>query len=246
MCYYVNRVGDILPTRMEKYYKTNEIKSRVSKNQNLYRTIYEEAEYSNVEGISVIERNEKIDINMIKELIKSQNSIPKPKSIKKEVIEKPIYEDVKAESNYDICDVLNKAKSERINTDRKITDTQYNILKTSDIEIIESEDSKKEDLKNMIDAISNNSKLNYTSDLLDDLKTIHDEKMASEIEENIENKIDTSFYTSSMGFKQEDFEDFKEMKDDIKQNNILTKILLFVLLVVIVTGLIFLIYHFRG
>lgn len=243
MCYDITKVGDILPTRMEKYYKTNNTKSRVSKNQNLYRTIYEDVEYSNVEGISVIERNEKIDINMIKELINSQNNIAKDKIVPKEKEIKKICEDDKIERNYDICDVLNKAKSERVHTERKITDTQYNILKTNDIEIYEDEDTKKADLKNMIDAISNNSKLNYTSDLLDDLKTIHDEKMKDEIEENIENKIDTSFYTSSMGFKQEDFE---EMKDDIKQNNVLTKILLFVLLIVIVTGLIFLFYHFKG
>ena len=38
--------------------KSNEIKRRTAKNQDLYKSIYEEAEYSNVEGISIIEKNE--------------------------------------------------------------------------------------------------------------------------------------------------------------------------------------------
>lgn len=229
-----------MPSRMEKYYKSNEIKRRTTKNQDLYKSIYEEAEYSNVEGISVIEKNEKIDLDKIYELIKGAKKEEKPKEeyTKKQYIE-PIIEE--EEKNYDILDVLDKAKTER--TDKELN-TQYDILKGISLnDNYKAPDVDDDELKNMIEAISNNSKTDCTSDLLDDLKTIHDNSLKEEIEEtnsNIKN-IDKSFYTSSLSFTDDDFE---QIKDSIKKNNYLTKILLFILCVIIVTGLMFLIYLF--
>lgn len=233
-----------MPSRMEKYYKSGDIKRRTTKNQELYRTIYDEVEYSNVEGISVIDKDEKIDIEMIKELLnKTNKETPKPKMPKEEIkIEEPTEE----EKNYDIMDVLNKAKKDRT-PDNKFSDTQYNILKniklSDDLNI--PKNINNDDLKSMIDAISNNSKLNQTGDLLDDLKSIVDPNMKQEIEEkNLE--IDKSFYTSSLGFTNNDFEDLKDMKDSIKVNNTLTKILLFILIFIIIAGALFLVYYFKG
>lgn len=244
-----------MPSRMEKYY---ELKSRTVKNKELYRTIYDEAEYTNVEGISVIEKNEKIDIEKIKELINGTNNVNKPKEYKKEEI-KPLVEEIEEQKNYDIRDVLNKAKSERTDRDSRYSNIKYNILKNIDL----NSDTKvpdnvnEEQLKSMIEAISNNSKNDYTSDLLDDLKSICDPNLKNEVKEEINNQdtqlqntkliqenLDKSFFTSSLDFSSEDFEDLKEIKENIKKNNLLTKILLFVLLVIIITGVLFLIYHF--
>lgn len=242
--------GGCVPSRMEKYYQTNDVKSRANKNRDLYRTIYDEAEYSNVEGISVIEKNEKIDIDMIRELINSTNT-PKQRETKIRV-EEPIIKEVEEEKNYDIRDILDKAKSSRPESEKKLSNTQYNILKNINLnENITVPPVKDEDLKNMIEAISNNSKAGYTTDLFDDLKSIHEPKMAEIINEKMgkeekEIEIDKSFYTSSLGFTSDDFEDLKDMKESIETNNLLTKILIFILLVVIVTGVMFLIYHFKG
>ena len=238
-----------MPSRMEKYYES---KSRAIKNKDLYRTIYDEVEYTNVEGISVIEKNEKIDIEKIKELIKGTNNDNKPKEYKKEDI-KLIVEEIEEQKNYDIRDVLNKAKSERTDRDSKYSKTNYNILSESNLNTNVTSDQ----LKDMIETISNNSKNSYTSDLLDDLKSICDPNLKSKIKEQEENNdlqntkliqdnIDKSFFTSSMDFSSEDFEDLKEIKENIKKNNLLTKVLLFILLVIIVTGTLLLIYHFKG
>lgn len=244
-----------MPSRMEKYY---EMKSRTVKNKELYRTIYDEAEYTNVEGISVIEKNEKIDIEKIKELINGTNNVNKPKEYKKEEI-KPLVEEIEEQKNYDIRDVLDKAKSERTDSDSRYSNIQYNVLKNIDL----NSDTKvpdninEEQLKSMIEAISNNSKNDYTSDLLDDLKSICDPNLKNQVKEEINNEdtqlqntkliqenLDKSFFTSSMDFSSEDFEDLKEIKENIKKNNLLTKILLFILLVIIITGVLFLVYHF--
>lgn len=239
-----------MPSRMEKYYQGGtSVKRRSDKNQDLYRTIYEEGEYTNVEGISIIEKNEKIDIEKIRELIGSNKQEEKPKEVKKTTYE-PMYQEEEEEKSYDIKDVLNKAKSERPESENKFSNTQYNILKNIHLNdnLQAPPTVNDDDLKSMIEAITINSKLGETGDLLDDLKTIHAPNLKEEIEEKEdvqkEPEIDRSFFTSSLGFTSDDFEDLKEMKDSLKTNNILTKILLFILLVVIVTGVMFLVYHF--
>ena len=249
-----------MPSRMEKYYET---KSRTTKNKELYRTMYDEVEYTNVEGISVIEKNEKIDIEKIKELINGTNNINKPKEYKKEEI-KPLVEEIEEQKNYDIRDVLKKAKSERTDRDSRYSNIRYNVLKNIDLnsETKVPDNVDEDQLKSMIEAISNNSKGELTSDLLDDLKSICDPNLKNEVKSeisNIEDKqqetelqntkliqenLDKSFFTSSMDFSSEDFEDLKEIKENIKKNNLLTKILLFILLVIVITGVLFLVYHF--
>lgn len=227
-----------MPSRMERYYKSNEIKRRTAKNEDLYKSIYEEAEYSNVEGISVIEKNEKIDLDKIYELIQGAKKEEKTKEyVPKEYVEPIIEEESK---NYDILDVLDKAKIER--TDKEVLNTKYNILKGINLnDNYKAPNIDDDELKSMIETISNNSKNDYTMDLLDDLKTIHDSSLTKELEEvepNISN-IDKSFYTSSMSFTDDDFE---QIKDSINKNNSLTKILIFILSVIIVTGLMLLVY----
>lgn len=239
-----------MPSRMEKYYKPSDVKTRTNKNQELYRTIYDEVEYSNVEGISVIEKNEKIDINKIYELINGKKEEkPRRYPIKTEV-EKI---DIEENKNYDIVDVLNKAKTERPEKSRDFSNTQYNILKNINLnEDVKIPDTIDADLKNMIDAISNNSK-EYTSDLLDDLKTLHNNNLKDVIKEQDDDYLnkniidyDKSFYTSSLGFSDDDFEDLKDIKDEIKKNSIIVKILLFIFLVAILTGIMVLVYNLIG
>jgi len=232
-----------MPSRMEKYYKSNDVKSRAARNQDLYKSIYEEAEYSNVEGISIIEKDEKIDLNKIYELIKNTK---KEENIKEYVPKK--YEEpeiVEEDKNYDILDILNKAKNERI--DNESSNTQYDILKNIDLKnSYKAPNLDDDELKVMIEAVSMNSKNDMTTNLLDDLRTIHDNSLIEELdltdsneEESPITNIDKSFYTSSLSFTDDDFE---EIKDSIKKNNNLTKILIAILSIIIISGLIFIIY----
>ncbi len=241
---YKERYGVCMKSRMDKYFETDNTKARTAKNQQLYRTIYDEAEYSNVEGISVIEKNEKIDLDMIKDLLNKNNNVIKEKT---EPLVNNVYDDEIVdtdEKSYDIKDVLNKAKDNRT-PDNRMMDTQYNILKNINLndEINAPENVKEEDLKDMIEAISNNSK-GYTSNLLDDLKSIYDPTMHDKIEKQVEEEpvkkdIDTSFYTASMGFKNNDFED---KNDD--ESSTLTRVLIAILCLIIIFGIAFLIFHF--
>ena len=57
--------------RMEKYYKSSsKVSSRCLKNEELYRTIYDASEYTNIEGIASIEKTNQIDLTQIQEFLK--------------------------------------------------------------------------------------------------------------------------------------------------------------------------------
>ena len=96
--------------------------------------------------------------------------------------------------------------------------------------------------------------------LLDDLKSTDDTSIVSpnDLKDAIKNqnssyestnelsKIDKSFYTSSLGFTSDDFEQLRDIQKSIKTNNRLIKFLVFVLVLAIISGIVFLIYNLKG
>lgn len=263
-------------SRMEKYYRAGKTMSRAVRNQDLYRTIYDIGEYSNIEGIASIEKTNQIDLNQIRELLKKANG-----EEKKEVIE-PAFEKTERtstsislledeEKSYDIRDVLNKAKSERGQTSSRhhnLDNTQYNILKRIKIDEannITNINNDEQELKELIHTITNTSMLKklgdqeLSLDLLSSLKageeTLIREREAFEVSNNTEqlikpemtsqlDNIDKSFFTSSLNFSEEDFEDLKDIGKTLKKNNLLIKFLTILLVVIIIAVVGYIVYTF--
>ena len=258
---------------MERYYQSNEnVKERSKRNASLYREIYEEGEYSNIEGIATIEKSNEIDITKVKELLNDRESYKMEREyrniIKKEpeAEEIPVEDEGTEEKNYDIRDILTKAKA------LKKDENPYHSLKTAPLESVNQVEEKplpkdemagEENLEELIHTITNTSLLNkmgdkeLSLDLLDDLKptgnTIYDKDgsiraILDEAKEEDRKKqekekppeMDQSFYTSSLNFNDEDFEEFHEEK---KKNRLILKILLFIVLVVITTITMLFIYQ---
>ena len=184
-----------MASRMDRYYKmNNEARKRSHRNESLYDTIYDDiTEYSNVEGIARIEKTNEIDINRIREMLKEEEAKKRQKmerpTFKKEV-ELPKYDimsDNKEDRNYDIRDILVKAKKEKTDEEndkyRDLKNTQYNILKK--IKLDDNIDKnlyqeKNDSLKELIETVvQNNQELGNLNDselsldLLDDLKSEH-------------------------------------------------------------------------
>lgn len=254
-----------MSSRMEKYYQSNTRNNdRTSKNQDLYSQIYSEKEYTNVEGVITSSSPNEIDINKIKELLKSQE---KKNTIIKEARVTPNLEcddPLDEEKNYDIKELLDRARDERNDkpTDyRSLKNTEYDILKGIKLDNNKNDfQSETDELKELINTITSTSLLNklgdreLSLDLLNDLrsntmigdsksiKSIIEEEKKADKEENEE--VDRSFYTSSLNFKNKDFEQLKDINNSIKKNNTLIKFMLAILIIVIVTvtGLIF--YNF--
>lgn len=249
-----------MSSRMERYYKTDVPKQRSSLNKELYESIYEKGSYSNIEGITTIDKPNEIDIEQVKRMIIPEKKVERKldDSFRKSEHKISIEKDYDSRA-YDIRDVLKKAKDERSEDDKKynLRNTQYDILKNLKIENAE----QKEELKELFNTITNNSKLNQLNsktdgfEALDSLKSngtntdnslsikqILEEK--KDYKYHKEDEIDKSFFTSSLGFKDEDFEDEMDNMMEEKSNNTFLKVIIFIMLVIILTGAIYFGYQF--
>lgn len=225
-------------TRMSKYYnETVEGNKRSVRNRNLYEKIYDEVEYSNIEGIATIEKTNEIDLNKIKQLLMEKEG----KKVERKFEDLPKKREISEEKVYDIRDVLSKAKETRPidNKNRSLSDEKLEILRS----IARNEDFDKHDsneLKELIHTITNTSVLNkmgdseLVSDMFSDLigsgHTIHEELPVTVSESSIsESSIDESFYTSSLNFAKEDFEKLEDSEEEDKGSSVFIKILTWIL-----------------
>lgn len=246
-------------SRMDKYYK-NSSNKRTNRNQELYDKIYEDGEYSNIEGIAAMDNSHEIDISKIKKMLKNHENSNNREfgSYDESKLEFPKYETIPDDANrvYDIRDILSNAKS------NKEEERYHNLDKTSvDLlkELRQKNEAKEEHLEEMVDTITNTSKLNKLSDhdlgleMFEDLKsndTVLPEKESiksileeAKKQEMTNTGLDNSFFTSSMSFKDQDFEEISELNKNVKKNNVLIKVLFFIILVGITIGAIIFVFN---
>lgn len=255
---------------MERYHESNsDTNKRTKKNADLYQKIYETDEYSNIEGIATTLKPNEIDISKIKEMLKNRDEKTRKENDLKDLMKRPIpkltpEETVSFESddkNYDIRDILDKAKSERKEEDthHKLSHTSYDIFENMKKEV--PKEPEQEELKELIDTITSTSMLNKLGDqelslgLLDDLKSdtmiqnpaeikaaLAQEKQELKDDNSIEEEkqdMDKTFFTSNLNFKEDDFDELEEMGKNMKKNDTIMNILIFILLVVFATSIIF-------
>ncbi len=197
--------------RIDRYSENNGM-SRVSKNTELYKKINdEELDSFTVRSNATVLGNQEpeIDIEKIKKILDTKyNTAPQRKSIRIEPKEeiKIEYEDTK---EYDINAVIEKAKVDKNDSyeelrNKKLRDTQYNILNNLKLDDTPDDDGysekKQEELMELINTITINEKKKKEEivsddelDLLEDLKGDGDtqvyESMAEEPKDMIDNDI---------------------------------------------------------
>lgn len=244
-----------MASRMSKYFNnTDDVPKRSEKNQKLYDEIYNEEDYSNIEGIATIDKNNEIDLAKLKNTIRNRENYSRQKKFKDlndEPEDKPITtEDFKQKEQkiYDIRDILLKAKDKKPEEDtpRRLDNTNYNILKDleengSKKDISKELEKETDELKELIDTITNTGMLNQLNDkelgmnmfnLSDDPENSGQSvkellAQARKAQEKKENTLDNSFFTSSLNFSKDDFDDAQDAKKKKEKKGIIKKILLF-------------------
>lgn len=241
-----------MPSRMERYYQPDvDVARRTRKNQRLYDDIHNSLSQPDVEQISNANEISPAKLNEIL----NRNKKTESRVIKNENLNLTTL-DEDDNRNYDIREVLEKAKNgKNENNDyHKLKEEQINLLKK--IESYKaSKQEQDENLNELLNTIASTKLLkelndrDLSLDVLGDLKSnnentivggissinkvMHDiPKVKPVIEEK--NEIDDSFYTSSMSFKDEDFDDIKDIKNKLKKNNFWMKTILIILGIVIV------------
>ena len=245
---------------------SSSVRKRSQKNQDLYRDIYDMGEYTNIEAVATLEKTNEIDITKIKDMLKNREAYKKQKQyrqiLRKEEIEEPEVsnEFVEKEQDkiYDIRDVLTRAKDNKPKEKsfRSLDNTNYNILKNIDLKKEEKYEDDDE-LKELINTITSTSMLNKMNDkelglnmfdlestnttIVEESKSIktllEEAKAYEEKKKKIDNTIDDSFYTSSLNFSKEDFEEAGKVIKKKSKKKLLLKIL-FIMGLLIITGLI--------
>lgn len=241
--------------RMDKYNdETPELRRRIDK----YSELYEKNNSSDYDkfdvdsNISVLKDNARsIDVDQIREMLdkKYRDNIPKRKSISVDPTynEEEVVTEKNDEKEYDLNAILDKAKQ-----NRKVSyeEERFNRIETSSSEKLIDEINRKykpkdesdeaAELLNLINTITelelkNQNKENNVE--LDDNVDTPNLIAAQELTEKDDNE--ETFYTGKLAIKENDYDDFKEIQDDINSNSIVIKILIFIFIIVILGIVVF-------
>ena len=227
---------------MERYYKKEtQGNSRTKRNTRLYNSIYSYGKYSNIEGIASIDNTNQIDITKVKKMLETREKYQAERKYRRLTNEENVIQELpkvrsrykEEDRTYDIMDVLTKAreKKEPDDKERVLSKTSYDVLKNLDLKrknSVEDYDNE-DDLKDMIQTISNTSMLNklddadLAADMFSDLKGHNEDTQVGNlnnikelIEENKNNEkkkeqtMDNSFFTSNLKLKKKDFVEYGE------------------------------------
>ena len=222
-----------MATRMDRYYQKESSGSRSKKNKNLYNTIYSYGSYSNIEGVADAPKSNEVDITEVKRMLDNREKYQKQRRYRNLTNKDIDYERPKprpryvedTERDYDIRDVLSKAREEKEPDDKErvLRNTNFDILKDLHLDGERKkmlDDETSEDLQDMLKTITDTSLANkndddLAADLFSDLKgddtKVGEIKNINElIDENEKSRVmDDTFFTSSIKLNKFDFEGSK-------------------------------------
>lgn len=261
-----------MASRMDKYYEEVDNKlSRSERNKENYKKMYEDEEYSNIEGVLTTSKKNEIDIEKLKKVLEEleQKEESKNHIVKDIKVTEPDTSFLDDETKtYDIMDILNKAKEENKNTREKkyyrLDDELVDDLKNpvSKVEKIPLENDLNE-IKELLNTITNTMDLSklkdsdLSLDVLEDLKTeteltkdtlirsvLEDAKKEEKKVYKKEEQMDNTFNTKSIKLGKKDYVENVEDLDEDEKQPLVIRILKILLLVLFIAGAIYLGYIF--
>ncbi len=258
-------------TRYENKPKEVKQSSRTDKNDNLYQTFYRETSFAEYDQGSLESNLESLAVDLSKKnnyqkredyhRVKEYDFIaPKPQT--KQELEDFNTRYSTENKVYDINSVLEVARKNREQKDeleqkRKLRNDDYNVLNSKTLGEIEKYREEKrqrllkqqsvdaQELSELIDTITKKTFLDeeHSRDLMSDLLPVETatDTIAPISEEQVEVKIDNSFYTRSMDLSSKDFAMDNSFDEEIKQSALgsVIKVILFIVLLAVIGGIIY-------
>lgn len=219
-----------MKSRMEKYYKDEDSLQRTSRNSSLYEELYKDKQEP-TSNVTFIDTVNEIDINKIKNMVDNRENYRKNKTYDDLMGEETDNKEKKIEydfdeideTNYDINKLIEKKKSNRElpeedNKLRNISDIDYEVL-SNDID--EGQELQEEKVKELVNTLTN---ISESTDLFANLK--EDTKVNSVC------VSEDSFYTSTVTFDNEDFDENEE-KESGKSNTFVKVLIILSFLIAI-------------
>ena len=117
-------------------------------------------------------------------------------------------------------------------------------------DVIDEENQNEDTLEIRTDEIASDLtvEINFTieNEVIEDDFHKEIEEQAKQKEKKKDNKLEDSFVTNIAPFTQSDFDDFKDLKDDMKFTKIIIRILLFIIIVAFIVGCVVLANKYLG
>lgn len=201
-----------MKSRMEKYYKDEDVMQRTSKNDCLYEALYKEKQVPR-SNVTVIDNVNEIDINKIRTMVDSREKYKRVRDYEKIVNGVSDYKtsEIKYDfdeidnSNYDINEIIKNKRSNRSydsNKVRRLNNIEYDIMDRSEEEVSDDMVNHERQLIDLFNTVSRTA-VREETDLFSNLK--EDTAVIENTEEEKE------FYTNTTQFSSDDFgDDFKE------------------------------------
>ena len=208
-----------MKSRMEKYYKDEDVMQRTSKNDSLYEELYKQKQMPK-SNITVIDNVNEIDINKIKSMVDSREKYKRVRDYEKIVNGLDNYKtsEIKYDfdeidnSNYDINEIIKNKRSSKA-----YDSTKVRRLNNIEYDIMERDNKEEEDLEDILGLTGTMSRtaLREQTDLFSNLRDDTEVIEKTEIKEEIVKVEDEKeFYTGTTQFDSDDF------ADDLKSMNI--------------------------
>lgn len=210
-----------MKSRMDKYYKEEELMQRTSKNDFLYDELYKEKQMPN-DNITVIDNVNEIDITKIKSMIDKREDYKRTRDYNSIISNIDNYKNEEIEydfnevdsSNYDINEILKKKRSDNVYEEddkvRRISNQDYELM--SNLEEESNVASQEKQLRDLYNTITKT----VDGDLFANLKEDETENIENETEtvevEKPKEEDESTFYTSTSKFDSSDFGDDTEKK----------------------------------
>ena len=203
-----------MKSRMDKYYKDEDVMQRTSKNDSLYEALYKEKQVPR-SNVTVIDNVNEIDINKIRTMVDSREKYKRVRDYEKLVNGVSDYKtseikydfDEVDNSNYDINEIIKNKRSNRSydsNKVRRLNNIEYDIMDRSEEEVSDDMMNHEQQLIDLFNTVSRTA-VREETDLFSNLK--EDTAVIENTEEEKE------FYTNTTQFSSDDF------GDDLKEND---------------------------
>ncbi len=218
-----------MKSRMDKYYKEEELMQRTSKNDFLYDELYKEKQMPN-SNVTVLDNINEIDINKIKALVDSREGYKKLKDYNtllnngdERKLDEVKYDfEEKDSSEYDINEILKRKRADNLYDDsskvRRISNKEYEIMASLE----EEEDGG-------VDLLTHEQQL---KDLFNTVSKVSDDDLFANLKDD--KKEEEKFYTNTSKIENLDFEDDGESKNNSKPLIIIVCLVLLIAILAVI------------
>ncbi len=241
-----------MSSRMDRYYENHgEETKRINKNSTLYKDLYSNKEYDNVENLN-LNVGKEININDVKDMLEKRDKYRDVKDYRIIKPEEPVmrrvrYYEEDEPNSHDINEMIGQAKVERPAEEKRRSLEETQVLTLEELISKKSYAKKKKlnksDMEDLVNTIYDTQMLSEDGGLFDDLKSTGKTVMAPSIKQVLEEAkeeakdaedMDNSFFTSSLGLKKSDFDEVEEGTEESEDKTLKFVTILAVIFVIVV------------